>query len=195
MRTPFASVSTTDQILPTDSSGQPPKMQKPIQHPNAVPGPHQRYSSTVGIDGHPQQNNHHDTDNHCERSRAEERAEGKRSRRASVDVQQVVKKQRFEILRRLGSGTYGKVSLALDHRTGEEVRIHTLHSCLFKNYLTLHTLANPRSTSLYTRTLMHYQLTDSCLKIDAFNEKSKKNISPTSLETFSHLSPINHLCV
>ncbi|KHJ42131.1 hypothetical protein D918_07854 [Trichuris suis] len=29
-------------------------------------------------------------------------------------------KQRFEIVRKLGSGTYGKVSLAIDHRTGEQ---------------------------------------------------------------------------
>jgi len=30
-------------------------------------------------------------------------------------------KHRFEILRKLGSGTYGKVSLAMDHKTGEQV--------------------------------------------------------------------------
>lgn len=56
-----------------------------------------------------------DTGEECDRN------EGRRSRRASVDASQNAKKQRFEIIRKLGSGTYGKVSLALDHRTGEEV--------------------------------------------------------------------------
>lgn len=30
-------------------------------------------------------------------------------------------KQRFEILKKLGSGTYGKVMMAMDHKTNEEV--------------------------------------------------------------------------
>lgn len=32
-------------------------------------------------------------------------------------------KQRFEILRKLGSGTYGKVSMAMDHKANEEASV------------------------------------------------------------------------
>lgn len=36
------------------------------------------------------------------------------------------KDQRFEIVRKLGSGTYGKVMLAFDHKMGEEVQYANL---------------------------------------------------------------------
>ncbi|CDW52518.1 protein unc h; protein unc g; protein unc f; prot ein unc d; protein unc b [Trichuris trichiura] len=42
-------------------------------------------------------------------------------------------KQRFEIVRKLGSGTYGKVSLAIDHRTGEQVAIKIIKKFAIEN--------------------------------------------------------------
>uniref|UniRef100_A0A5S6Q1C1 Protein kinase domain-containing protein n=1 Tax=Trichuris muris TaxID=70415 RepID=A0A5S6Q1C1_TRIMR len=42
-------------------------------------------------------------------------------------------KQRFEIVRKLGSGTYGKVSLAVDHRTGEQVAIKIIKKFAIEN--------------------------------------------------------------
>ncbi len=38
-------------------------------------------------------------------------------------------KQRFEIVKKLGSGTYGKVSLAYDHKYRKEVRWCTALRC------------------------------------------------------------------
>ncbi|XP_003380704.1 conserved hypothetical protein [Trichinella spiralis] len=43
-----------------------------------------------------------------------EEESGRMSRRSSI-------RQRFEIVKKLGSGTYGKVSLAIDHRTSEQL--------------------------------------------------------------------------
>lgn len=44
------------------------------------------------------------------------------------------KDQRFEMVRKLGSGTYGKVMLAYDHKMGEEVRLLSC-ACLMKYWL------------------------------------------------------------
>ncbi|KRZ06321.1 NUAK family SNF1-like kinase 1 [Trichinella zimbabwensis] len=51
---------------------------------------------------------------------------GRMSRRSSI-------RQRFEIVKKLGSGTYGKVSLAIDHRTSEQVAIKVIKKLSIEN--------------------------------------------------------------
>ncbi|XP_073951862.1 NUAK family SNF1-like kinase 1 [Choristoneura fumiferana] len=38
-------------------------------------------------------------------------------------------KQRFDIVRKLGQGTYGKVQLGINKKTGQEVAIKTIKKC------------------------------------------------------------------
>lgn len=40
-------------------------------------------------------------------------------------------KQRFQVVRKLGQGTYGKVQLAINNETGQEVRIPVFYIWLF----------------------------------------------------------------
>ena len=54
-------------------------------------------------------------------------------------------KQRFEVIRKLGQGTYGKVQLAINKETGQEVRtfiiiIFFLYRICFLLYLDLNEL-------------------------------------------------------
>ncbi|KRX57986.1 NUAK family SNF1-like kinase 1 [Trichinella sp. T9] len=55
-----------------------------------------------------------------------EEESGRMSRRSSI-------RQRFEIVKKLGSGTYGKVSLAIDHRTSEQVAIKVIKKLSIEN--------------------------------------------------------------
>lgn len=41
-------------------------------------------------------------------------------------------KQRFDIIKKLGQGTYGKVQLGINKETGQEVAIKTIKKCKIK---------------------------------------------------------------